>query len=1132
MKKLFVLVFAIALCLAVLCFGASADYDENGFGVGNDEGKYQPAEQDENGVYQIGNAGQLYWFAQYVNTWGLNILACAELTENITINEGVLDAVANSNTDSLNKWTPIYLYLGTFDGNGHTISGLYLHGSELSPGGNTGMFGSVLGTVKNLALADSYIGVEFRAAEGENPSCVGAICGTVGAKATVSGCSFEGTVSAVTAKGTDRLAAGGICGQNNGNLENCTFYGSLTAMNVDDDSKSSNTILSLGGGICGWNIGTVKGCKNYGEITGGGYNPAVGGICGEGLLGKVEGTGAEVLGTIQNCENYGEVTSITKGGEGNSSYAGGIWGCGSGKLIDCKNNAKVLGANNAGGIAGNIENGEITSCTNSAEITAYYQCVGGICGTVSGSVAISECINSGDIAINDTSEGGNAGVGGICGGSWIPMKAISIVNCYNSGNLSGYQKHDDIMYIFGIFGSLLTDTKYDIDILNCCNAGTITYRSPMGGAAYTGGVCLTLAIGVNVEHCFWLADASGGADSGARTKEQFARGEVAYELNKWDNTEYGGKVWKVGDDGYPVLSGGTNEIVEVTFTYLNVDKPKMICYINKGEKLREADTDWISGNMRLFLGADLISVTDLLSKTFSEDTEIIVQVVEDGEETQITAIVTGSASKVYDGTTDVPASHNLSIKLIGVVAGETVTATAESYTFDNKNVGAGKTITANGITLGGADAEKYVLVSDTVSAEVGTIERKELTASLSGNLSKEYDSTADAPEGLSIALDGVITDDDITATAVCSFDDASVGSGKTITATGITLTGEDAGNYTLSSTTVSSNVGEITPKIVTITADDKSAYMGDAMPGLSYKADGFLDHDGLTAEPDLSCNADMTKAGTYEITVSGGAASDNYKLVYKNGTLTVRQSWIVTVKPGNGAADEISYIIPGESFTIPDAPKNSGYIFLGWRCGDETYKAGETIKVTSDMTFTAVWGNLPDVDPGEPEPEPELPFYDVAKGDWFYDAVKYVYYADLMDGVEEHIFAPNDTLTRAMVWTIIARAEGVDTDGGASWYAKAQEWVTAMGISDGENPNAAITRQELVTMLWRLAGEPALGSGINAPDAGSVSSWAQQAMSWAVYIGLIEGDENGAVTPAATATRAQAAAIFMRYLEA
>ena len=310
--------------------------------------------------------------------------------------------------------------------------------------------------------------------------------------------------------------------------------------------------------------------------------------------------------------------------------------------------------------------------------------------------------------------------------------------------------------------------------------------------------------------------------------------------------------------------------------------------------------------------------------------------------------------------------------------------------------------------------------------------------------------------------------------------------------------------------------------LVTVTADSFDCFVGDDKPTLTYTTSPVVEGLNVT----LECDANMYAVGKYTITISGPETDDSYAFYYVNGVLRVRDSCVVTVD------GEVHYVHPGGSFTIPDAPKNSGYIFLGWRCGDETYKAGETIEVTSDMTFTAVWGNLPDVDPEEPEPEPELPFYDVAKGDWFYDAVKYVYYADLMDGVEEHIFAPNDTLTRAMVWTIIARAEGVDTDGGATWYAKAQEWVVAKGISDGENPSAAITRQELVTMLWRLAGEPALGSGINAPDAGSVSSWAQQAMSWAVYIGLIEGDENGAVTPAATATRAQAAAIFMRYLEA
>ena len=310
--------------------------------------------------------------------------------------------------------------------------------------------------------------------------------------------------------------------------------------------------------------------------------------------------------------------------------------------------------------------------------------------------------------------------------------------------------------------------------------------------------------------------------------------------------------------------------------------------------------------------------------------------------------------------------------------------------------------------------------------------------------------------------------------------------------------------------------------LVTVTADSFDCFVGDDKPTLTYTTIPVVEGLNVT----LECDANMYAVGEYTITISGPETDDSYAFDYVNGVLKVCDSCVVTV---NG---EVHYVHPGGSFTIPDAPKNGGYIFLGWRCGDATYKAGETIKVTSDMTFTAVWGNLPDVDPEEPEPEPELPFYDVAKGDWFYDAVKYVYYADLMDGVEEHIFAPNDTLTRAMVWTIIARAEGVDTDGGATWYAKAQEWVVAKGISDGENPSAAITRQELVTMLWRLAGEPALGSGISAPDAGSVSSWAQQAMSWAVYIGLIEGDENGAVTPAATATRAQAAAIFMRYLEA
>ena len=158
-------------------------------------------------------------------------------------------------------------------------------------------------------------------------------------------------------------------------------------------------------------------------------------------------------------------------------------------------------------------------------------------------------------------------------------------------------------------------------------------------------------------------------------------------------------------------------------------------------------------------------------------------------------------------------------------------------------------------------------------------------------------------------------------------------------------------------------------------------------------------------------------------------------------------------------------------------------------------------------------------------------FSDVPAGSWYYDAVAYVSENGLMNGVDAGTFDPNGTLTRAMVWTILARLEGADTEGGASWYAKAQAWAMESGVSDGEDPMGAITREQLVTMLWRYSGAPGVELLLTAPDAGKISSWAMDAMRWAVSEGIIEGDETGAVNPTGSATRAEAAAIFMRFAE-
>ena len=245
----------------------------------------------------------------------------------------------------------------------------------------------------------------------------------------------------------------------------------------------------------------------------------------------------------------------------------------------------------------------------------------------------------------------------------------------------------------------------------------------------------------------------------------------------------------------------------------------------------------------------------------------------------------------------------------------------------------------------------------------------------------------------------------------------------------------------------------------------------------------------------------------------------------------------------NGAGMEHKRVLKGKSVTLP-TPSKSGYAFLGWACSDGyVYDGGDSVAIWADTTFEASWVRHADTpyvpEPEEPEePEvPAFPFYDVPASAWYYTAVKYVYDNKLMDGVDTYVFAPNDTLTRAMVWTIIARMSGVDTTGGSSWYAKAQEWVITNGISDGENPTAAITRQELVTMLYRYAQikgyDVSVGESTNIlsyVDAASISEYAMSAFQWACGSGLTEGDENGALTPLATATRAQAAAMIMRFL--
>lgn len=233
----------------------------------------------------------------------------AKLTADIKLNgeNKVLndDGSLTSNADNLVKWTPIGTYnnpfKGEFDGGGYTISGLYVNLNK----NYVGLFGYVGegGTVKNVTITDSYV---------SGSRCVGGICGNN--NGIVQDCT-----SGCTVKGTDDFT-GGICGFNNfGSLKNCHNTGKV----------SGNTDV---GGVCGQNHGgTVKRCYNTVEVSG---ESNVGGVC-----------GCNISGAVQESYNTGEVF-------GNNNFVGGVCGQNRGNVKGCYNTGKVTGKSQVGGVCG------------------------------------------------------------------------------------------------------------------------------------------------------------------------------------------------------------------------------------------------------------------------------------------------------------------------------------------------------------------------------------------------------------------------------------------------------------------------------------------------------------------------------------------------------------------------------------------------------------------------------------------------------------------------------------------------------------------------------------------------------------------------------------------------------------
>ncbi len=283
----------------------------------------------------------------------------------------------------------------------------------------------------------------------------------------------------------------------------------------------------------------------------------------------------------------------------------------------------------------------------------------------------------------------------------------------------------------------------------------------------------------------------------------------------------------------------------------------------------------------------------------------------------------------------------------------------------------------------------------------------------------------------------------------------------------------------------------------------------------------------------------------------------------------------VTFDSNGGSAVAPAHVESGDTVAKPDDPIKSGYCFDGWYTDRELTNVYDfSTPVAASMTLYAKWTAIPGGDPAVTPPiiptyppvwpndppalpndpptlpnDPpawENPFTDVTEDDWYYSAVQFATDNGLFLGTGEAKFTPNGDMTRGMLATVLYRLakepeivadQSFSDVAGGQYYAKAVAWAAANGIVSGYGngsfrPEDFITREQLAVMLWRYAGSPAGTGNLDGfTDGNKVGTWAVDALQWAVGQKLISGKGGGILDPGGKASRAEVAAILMRYCE-
>lgn len=321
-------------------------------------------------------------------------------------------------------------------------------------------------------------------------------------------------------------------------------------------------------------------------------------------------------------------------------------------------------------------------------------------------------------------------------------------------------------------------------------------------------------------------------------------------------------------------------------------------------------------------------------------------------------------------------------------------------------------------------------------------------------------------------------------------------------------------------------------EVVNINAGSRSNYRFDGWT--SSNGGSFADASSASTRFTMPV-ANTTITANWRYIGGGGSTTDYYRLTFET----------------NGGS-EISSIRRAEYTTIDltdYTPTREGYEFTGWYADENLTEKITSIRLTRNTTVYAGWEEIKE----NPGTGFENPFTDVSENDWFFNDVKFVYQNGLMNGTSATTFSPEGTTSRGMIVTILWRMAGspdmedkiwgypfADVDATA-YYGTAVYWARLNGIAGGYDdatfgPNDPITREQMAAILYRYAQYKGYDVSAKADlskftDVDEISGYALEPLQWANAEGLINGKGNGVLDPKGQATRAEAAAILMRFNE-